>query len=161
MFRNGDECTFGILVFQDIVQDAEVMKAKEYFGEKSPMTNGMEILAHAAEVLHHFEGSKVVEGVWYGGDAWFVSMVTVLEVNKRLYVESTWIIKGGHSCYPTIALYAVLKARISYKTAGHWVIMTTNISGIEMLALACVWSNRGVPYFLSTHVSTTVSSVAY
>jgi hypothetical protein len=51
MFRNGAECTSGILVFHDIVQDAEVMKAKGYAGEKSSMPNGMEIPAHAAEVL--------------------------------------------------------------------------------------------------------------
>jgi hypothetical protein len=41
MFLNGAECTSGILMSQDIMQDAEVMKAKEYFGEKSSMLNGM------------------------------------------------------------------------------------------------------------------------
>jgi hypothetical protein len=51
MFRNSAECTSSILVFQDIVQDVEVMKAKEYFGEKLSMPNCMEIPAHAAEVL--------------------------------------------------------------------------------------------------------------
>jgi hypothetical protein len=60
MFRNGAECTSNILVFQDIVQDAEVMKAKEYFGEKSSMPNGMEIPAHTTEVLCQIEGAKVI-----------------------------------------------------------------------------------------------------
>jgi hypothetical protein len=45
MSHNGAECTSGILVSQDIVQDAEVMNMKEYFGEKSSMLNGMEIPA--------------------------------------------------------------------------------------------------------------------
>jgi hypothetical protein len=41
----------GILSFQEVVQDAEVVKQKEYFGEKYSIPNGMEIPAHAADVL--------------------------------------------------------------------------------------------------------------
>jgi hypothetical protein len=88
-------------------------------------------------------------------------MVTALEVKKRLCVESTWIIKGNHSFYHTAALHAVLKARFGSKTAGHWVVMTTNIAGVEMLALEYAWSQRGVSYFLSTCGNTAVSSIAY
>jgi hypothetical protein len=51
VFRNGDECTSGILMFQEIVQDVEVTKAKEHFGEKSLMPNGMEIPAYAMEAF--------------------------------------------------------------------------------------------------------------
>jgi hypothetical protein len=160
-FRNGTECTSDILMFQDIVQDAEVMKVKEYVGEKSSMPNGMEIPAHAAEVLRQIEGAKVVEGGWCGGDAWFGSMVTALEVKKRLCADSTWIIQGNHSFYPTAALHAVLKARFGSKTAGHWAIATTNIAGVEMLALAYDWVQRGVSYLLSTCGNIDVSSVAY
>jgi hypothetical protein len=71
-------------------------------------------------------------------------MVTALEVKTILCVESTW-----------------LKSRFGSKTAWHWVVMTTNISGVEMLALAYAWSKRGVAYFLSTCGNTAVSSVAY
>jgi hypothetical protein len=39
--------------------------------------------------------------------------------------------------------------------------MTTNIVGVEMLALAYAWSQRGVSYFLATCGNTVVSSVAY
>jgi hypothetical protein len=60
MFRNGAECTSGILAFQDIMQDAEVMKVKEYFGGKLSMPNGMDIPAHAAEAIRQIEGAKVV-----------------------------------------------------------------------------------------------------
>jgi hypothetical protein len=88
-------------------------------------------------------------------------MVMALEVNNFLCVESTWIIKGNHIFYPTSALHAVLKARFGSKTAGHWVVMTTTIDGVEMLALAYDWSQRGVSYFLSTCGNTDVSSVAY
>jgi hypothetical protein len=51
MFRNGAECICGILVFRDIVQDAGVIKAKEYFGETSSMLHVMEIPAHSADVI--------------------------------------------------------------------------------------------------------------
>jgi hypothetical protein len=50
MFRNGVECMSGTLVFQDVVQDAEIVTQNKYFGEKSSMPNGMEIPAHTAEV---------------------------------------------------------------------------------------------------------------
>jgi hypothetical protein len=62
IFRNGVECMSAILVFQDIDQNAEVMKQKEYFGEKYPMPNGMEIPAHAADVLRQKKGANLVEG---------------------------------------------------------------------------------------------------
>jgi hypothetical protein len=86
----------GILVFQDLVQDAEVMKQNKYFGEKSPMPDGVEIPVHAAEVLRQIKGKNIVEGGWVGGDACFGSMVIVLEAKKRLNVDSTLIIKGNH-----------------------------------------------------------------
>jgi hypothetical protein len=104
----------------------------------------MEIPAHAVEVLRQIEGAKVVEGGWCGGDDWFGSMVTALEVKKRLCVESTCIIKGNHRFCPTAVLHAVLKARFGSKTAENWVVMTTDIAGVEILALAYAWSQRGV-----------------
>jgi hypothetical protein len=82
MFRNSVECTSGILVFQDVVQDAEIMKGKSHLGEKSSMPNGAEIPAHAAEVLRQIKGARVVEGSWVGGDAWFGSMITALKAKQ-------------------------------------------------------------------------------
>jgi hypothetical protein len=119
MFRNGVECISGILGLQDVVQDVEVMKQKEYFGEKSSVLNGMEIPAHKAEVLRQINGANVVEGGWVGVNARFGSMVAGLEAKKRLNVNSTWIIKGNHAFYPFAALHAVIKARFGTKIAGH------------------------------------------
>jgi hypothetical protein len=144
MFRNGVECMSGILVFQDLVQDAEVMKQNECFGEKYSIPNGMEIPAHAAEVLRQIKGAHIVDGGWMGGDARFGSMVTDLEAKKHLNVDSTWIIKGNNAFYPMGALHAVLKARFGTKIAGHWVKMTTTIAGIKMMAMAYAWSQKGV-----------------
>jgi hypothetical protein len=161
MFRNGAECTSDIFVFQDLVQDGEVMKGKSQFREKSSMPNGAEIPTHSAEVLHQIEGARVVDGCWVGGDAWFGCMITALDVMKRLNLESTWIIKGTHSLYPICALHAVLKACFGYKTYGNWIVMTTHIDGFPMLALAYVWSQKGVSYFLSRCGNTKVSSIPY
>jgi hypothetical protein len=161
MFRNGLECMSGILVFQDVVQAAEVMNQKEYFGEKSSMPNSMEIPAHAAEVLRQIKGENVVEGGWVGGDAWFGSMVTALEAKKRRNIDSTWIIKGNHAFYPMGELHAVIKARFGTKIGGHWVTMTTTIDVIKMMAMAYAGSQKGISYFFSTCGSTEVSSVLY
>jgi hypothetical protein len=100
------------------------------------MPNGMEIPAHAAEVLQQIKGANVVKGGWVGGNAWFGSMVTALEANKRLNIDSTWILKGNHAFYPMGALHAVIKAWFGTKIAGEWVTMTTPISGIKMMAMA-------------------------
>jgi hypothetical protein len=155
----------GILIFQDVVQDvvqdAEVMKQNEYFGEKSSMPHWMDIPAQAAEVLRQIKGANVVEGGWVGGNAWFESMFTALETKKPLNVDSTWIIKGNHAFYPMGALHAVIKAQFGIKIAGNWVTMTTTIAGIKMMAMAYAWSQKGISYFLSTCGSTEVSSVLY
>jgi hypothetical protein len=151
----------GFLVFQDVVQDAEVMKQKEYFGEKSSMPNGMEIPAHTAEVLRQIKGANVVEGGWVGGDVWFGSMATALEAKKHLNVDSTCIIKGNHAFYPMGVLHAVIKSRFGTNIAGHWVNLTTTIAGIKMMAMAYAWSQKGISYFLLTCGSTEVSSVLY
>jgi hypothetical protein len=150
MFRNSVEASTGILVYQIVVQQAEVMKQFEFYGERSSLPNGAEILAHTAEVLRQAKGADVVSGEWVGGDAWFGSVMTAVEVNKRMEVDSTWIIKSNHSFYPMAGLHAILKGRFGNKFAGHWVSMTSVIGGVKLLALAYAWSKKGVSYFLST-----------
>jgi hypothetical protein len=89
MFRNGVEASTGILVYQSVVQHTEVMKQLEFYGEQSSLPNGAEMLAHTAEVLHQVEGANVVSCGWVGNEAWFGSVMTVVEVKKRMEVEST------------------------------------------------------------------------
>jgi hypothetical protein len=162
MFRNGVEASTGILVYQSVVQDAEVMKQLEFYGEQSSLPNGADILAHTAEVLRQVEGAAdVVSGRWVGGDAWFGSVMTAVEVKKRMEVDSAWIIKGNHSFYPMASLHAVLKGRFGNKCAGHWVSMTSVICGVKLLVLAYAWSQKGVSYLFSTCGSTHHSSVMY
>jgi hypothetical protein len=159
MFRNGVDATNGILAYQDVVQFSEIQKQKEYHGEKSHLPNGVEINAHCAETLRQSEGVNVVEGGWVGGDAWFGSVMTAVELKKRLNLNSTFIIKNNITFLPTKALHGILRSRFGDKAAGKWVVMTTTIDGVKLAAIAYAWSQRGMSYFLSTRGSTAPSSI--
>jgi hypothetical protein len=130
-------------------------------GQRSSLPNGVEIGAHTAEVLRQVDGADVVDGGWVGGDAWFGSVLTAVEVKVSLNVDSTWIIKGNHAFYPMEALHAILKGRFENKISGHWFSMTAIIGGVKLLALCYAWSQKGVSYFLSTCGSIHQSSVMY
>jgi hypothetical protein len=87
--------------------------------------------------------------------------MTVVGVNKRMEVDSTWIIKDNHYVYPMADLHAVLKGGFGNKCTGHWVSMTSLMSGAKLVALAYAWIQKGVSYFLSTCRSRHQSSVMY
>ena len=102
----------------------------------------------------------MVEGGWVGGDAWFGSVMTCVEL-KRLGVHSTFIIKGHTQFFPIGILHSVLVARHGNRPAGHWVTMTTTISEVPIVAVAYAWSQKGVSYFVSSCGSTEPSAVKY
>jgi len=106
--------------------------------------------------------SKVPESRgWVGGDSWFGSVLTAVEVKTRFNVHSTWIIKQNSQLYPKKPLHAILKACHGDNPAGHWVVMRSTIGGVPLFALAYAWSKAGVSYFLSTCGSTAVASEMY
>jgi hypothetical protein len=111
--------------------------------------------------LHEPEGAIVVEGGWVGGDAWFGSVMKAVELKKRVNLNSTFIIKNNSTFFPTKALHGILRSRFGDKAAGHWVVMTTAISGVKLMAISYAWIHRGMSYFLSTCGSTAPSSVVY
>jgi hypothetical protein len=80
--------------FQDVVQNIEVQEEKQFYGEKSHLPNGAAIGASTAEVLRIIEGLDLKEGGWIGGDTWFGSIMTAVEVAIHFKVKSTWIIKA-------------------------------------------------------------------
>jgi hypothetical protein len=161
MFRNGVECISGILVYQDVVQNPEQQSRKAYHGEKSSLPGSPVITAHTAEVLRQVDGAQVPEGGWVGGDAWFGSMMSVVETYKRKKVHSTFIIKNNQAFFPMRPLHAVLTARFGSRPAGHWVVFQTTIADVKVFALAYAWSQRGVSYFLSTCGKTTPHESKY
>ena len=97
---------------------------------------------------------------WVGGDAWFGSIGTAVEVKVRLGIDSTWIIKNNTSFFPKKALLA-MSARHGYYVEGNWVVFTAEISGVKLIAMAYAWSQKGFSYFASTYESTIKSSNPY
>jgi hypothetical protein len=149
MFRNGMECISGILVVQDVVRNPEQQLLKSYFWRTiSTLPNGADIGAHTAEVLWLVEGAGIPKSGWVGGDSWFGSTATAVEVMNKFGVHSYWIIKQNQHWFPMKQLYAVLKARFKDRPAGHWVVFHGTVSGVELIAMAYACSQRGISYTL-------------
>ncbi len=154
MFRNSVECLSGVIVFQDVVQLSEVQSKKKYFNNESSLPNNSCITAHAAEVLRQVEGAQLPPGGWAGGDSWFGSVLSAVEVMTRFKVHSTWVIKQNSDFFPMAAIHSVLTARCGDKPAGHWVVFKTTINGIKLAAIGYAWSHSSVSYFVTTCGST-------
>ncbi|CAB9499209.1 unknown protein [Seminavis robusta] len=169
MLRNGVECITGCLVNQDLVMQPEKQNFKDYVysdvqeqvRETTSLPGSPVMPGHAAEVLRQVRDAKVERGGWCGGDAWFGSVATCVELKKRLGVHSTFIMKNNKHFFPIEALMAVLTARHGDRPAGHWVTMTTEIAGVKLIAMAYAWSQKGVSYFISTCGSTEPSEIKY
>jgi hypothetical protein len=108
-----------------------------------------EISYHCAEVLHQCDESKVVEGGWVGGDAWFGSVESCVELKKHFNVYSTFFIKQNVNYFPMRVLYKILIARHGSKPVGHLVVMQTAMAGVELITIAYAWSQKGVAYMIS------------
>jgi hypothetical protein len=150
MFRNGAECITGILAFQDPVQLPEQQAKKKFHGEPLSLPDGSKIGAHTAEVLRQVEGAGVQRGGWVGGDAWFGSIMSSVEVLKQLRVHSTWVIKNNHHFYPKQCLQRVLRARHGNRIAGKWVVFSTTIAEVPLIAVAYTWSQNNIAFIIST-----------
>ena len=111
--------------------------------------------------MRQVEGAGLSEGSWVGGDSWFGSVLTAVEVKLQHGVHSTWIIKQNSNLYPKAPLQAILKARFGDRPAGHWVVMRATIGEVPLIALAYAWSKVGVSFFLSTCGSTGPSEHNY
>jgi hypothetical protein len=95
---------------------------KKKINKKSHLPNGAFVPAHTAEVLRQVEGAGVSKGGWVGGDSWFGSFLSAVEVKVRFDIHSTWVIKQNHDIFPTVAIHSVLSARHGNRPAGHWVV---------------------------------------
>jgi hypothetical protein len=92
------------------------------------MPDASDISAHTAEVLCLVERANIPKQGWVGGDSWFGSVSTAVEVMNKFGVHSTWIIKQNQQWFPMKPLFAVLKANYKNKPAGHWVTFKSTIS---------------------------------
>ena len=158
MFKNAIECCTGIFVNHDIVRGAVEQGMKDYTGDPSSLPRGEPILGHTAEVLRQCEKSQVKKGGWIGGDAWFGSIPTVVELMKKFGVHSTFIVKNNMQYFPGELLRAILLARHNKRPAGHWVVMKTVISDVPLFIMVYAWSHQGLSYMVTT-CGTTVRHV--
>jgi hypothetical protein len=161
MFKNGIECITGIFAFQDPVQLPEQQAKKKYNGELSSLPDGTKVGAHTAEVLRQVEGAGVQRGGWVGGDAWFGSVISSVEVFKRFGVHSSWVIKTNHHFYPKQCLERMLRARHGSRIAGKWVVFSTTIADVPLIAIAYAWSQSNIAFILSTCGTTCAAEEMY
>ena len=98
---------------------------------------------------------------WVGGGAWFGSLASCIEIMEKFKVHSTFIVKNNTNCLPMKVLRKILQVRFKDHPAGHWVTMSTMISGIPIYIIAYAWSQRGVSYMVSTCGSTAPNQDKY
>lgn len=165
--RNGAEAFTGALVSLDIAQDVEIQRAKEHYGDESHLPSKVPINAASSEVL------RQAKMIWPGapedrdegdsarllsGDAWFGSALSCVELKRRLDVDSGFVVKSGTHLFPKKTLLNVLKARHGNHLAGSWVVMSAEIAGVELLAIAYAWPKKGVSFFVTTVGSTAAAA---
>ena len=102
-----------------------------------------------------------MDGGWVGGDAWFGSIESCIELKRRCGVYSTFIVKQNIKYFPMQVLYKILLARHGSRPAGHWVVMQSKIADVELFAMAYAWSQRGVAYIVSTCGKTVMHDQPY
>lgn len=164
MLKDAAEATAGIMLHVDPVMLPEVQAQKEFSQEASVAPNaksGDMHQPHIAETLRLTKESGIKRGGYTVGDAWFGSVGACIALKKKLGVESSFIIKNNSALFPKAPLRAVLKARHGQAFAGNWVVFTTTIDGVDIIAMVYGWSNEGVSYFVSTVGDTTVHGEPY
>jgi hypothetical protein len=110
MLCNAVECITGIFVHQDIVDSSTKQWEKKYLSPptQSHLPKGENISYHTAEVLRQAENTKVMEGGWVGGDAFFRSIESCVELKNVLGLYSTFIVKQNVNYFPMKVLHSVL-----------------------------------------------------
>ena len=101
------------------------------------MPNGSKISTHVAEVLRQFGGTHVIEDGWVGGDSWFGSVHSSVELRNRLGVHSTFIIKTRKGFFPIKVLHSMLIERHRNRPSGHWVKIETVIHDVKIIVMVC------------------------
>ena len=96
MVRNAVEAITGIMVFQDPVANITSQQLKKYMQDDNALhtphgagPEGGRLPVHVAEDLRQVEGSCLKESGWVCGDAWFGSVMSVVELMVRRKVHSS------------------------------------------------------------------------
>ena len=148
---------WGVTLHLQIVMQPSTMQRLPHFGESSSLPNSTTIGVATSEVLRTCKAtmgdcrSLPADAAhrWVVGDAWFGSVMTVVELTKRLDVRGSFVVKGGTKMFPKKQLLTIPKARYEHP-AGHWVTLSATIAGVKMMAIAHAWSSRGVSLWITT-----------
>ncbi len=79
MVKNGVECISEIMMHHDIVHAHRDQGKKN---EKWHLPQGEFIHQHVAETLHQVKGAQIKRGGWVGGDTWFSSINSCMELKR-------------------------------------------------------------------------------
>lgn len=182
MLKNTAETVTGVQTYADPIMSPSVQDRKEFGRSKSlsPEHEGkaMSHPPHVAETLRqaHNCGLHKKGASWIGGDAWFGSVASCLalklqevtyvkedgeEITRKMGIDSSFVIKNNTSLFPKRVLHRIMKARHGKTQVGNWVVMSTNIKGVKLIAIAYAWSNKDVSYVLSTMGETIACEDSY
>ena len=178
MCRDSSECATELMLHTDpimppTVQDKKMFSLKHSQAPDCIGTNKCHA-PHVADTLRQAYYSNLQSGDWTCGDSHFGSMATCLalkletatrvnksngaEVREPLGVDSSFVIKNNSSLFPKAPLRAVMKARYPKRMAGHWVVFTTTVQGVNIKAIAHAWCNTKMSFIITT-VGTTTEAV--
>ena len=79
-------------------------------GDTLYLSQAEKIQVHVAKVLRQAETAEVQKCGWVGGDAWFGSINSAVELKRRLGLYLTSIVKQNLNYNPVSVLRAVLQA---------------------------------------------------
>lgn len=181
MLRNCAEVHSGVLVNHQVMKDPMLMHQLQFFDQPSSLPDGAKINDTTAECLRQAraalgdkpDGDGPYPLRFVGGDAWFGGVMSCVELKKRLAVDSTFIIKNHTRMFPKEHLGLVLEARHGGSgesgRRGNWVVMSTEVAGVKLLAVAYAWSRflppplgqrSRVPSHMCPHSKTTTELCA-
>lgn len=89
--------------------------------------------------------------------------MSCVELKLWLGVDSACIVKNSTRCFPKQWLTRIMEARHGAESGrrGNWVVMSTEVAGVKLLAIAYAWSSRGTSFFITTFGSTEEGDTMY
>ena len=93
--NQGRQCKSGIITYDDVVQNPEILIRKKHSRDASKLPDESKMLVHAAESLRKSEYARLKSNDAVGGNFWFGSVGSYIELHLRLNVNSTLIVKNN------------------------------------------------------------------
>ena len=140
MLRTFVDCQSGCVACQDVAQSSEIQHLKKHYDEVPHILGRTKIVTHAAEVLRKVEDANVARNGWVGGDDWFGSAHSCVELRKISGVHSAFAIKNNKSFFPMKLFPKTIMTKHDNRHAGHWVVMETILPEVKLMVITRAWS---------------------